>query len=429
MRRTLSVILLILGAIIAVEVSAQTSSINTYSPYTFYGLGDFAMQGNTTQQAMGGAGVAYRSTTEINFLNPASLGNMPRRTVLFNFGMSGDNVYSEGVEGTTSYNTFNISNISLQMSLYDGMGLNFSMTPLTNIGYYIDVEDTDPSISANVGDVRYVYMGEGGITQFKLGYGSKITKHVSVGVESIYYHGNINRYYTASITSTIQPTSTNNTVGSSTEMISDIGFKFGVQASPIMNSSRMLTFAATYHMGGDLNSEFEEYIYTSSNFVDTVVYRNTSGVVEMPGTTTIGMSYQTRKFSFNADYKYQDWSDIDTGSDDYSYFNNNTLSVGAEYTPNRTDIRSMLKRWTYRAGVRTGNYYIEIDGERVKDTAITLGLGIPVKYGSLSTINLGAELGKRGAINGGLIEEKYIKLSVGLAMFAEDYWFVKPKYD
>jgi hypothetical protein len=48
---------------------------------------------------------------------------------------------------------------------------------------------------------------------------------------------------------------------------------------------------------------------------------------------------------------------------------------------------------------------------------------------------VGFEYGARGShkrIAGGsigLIKQDYFKFAVGLSMFGEDYWFVRPKYD
>ena len=67
-----------------------------------------------------------------------------------------------------------------------------------------------------------------------------------------------------------------------------------------------------------------------------------------------------------------------------------------------------------------------INKESIKDTALTLGLGIPVS-GSLNNINLGLEYGTRGTTNAGLIKENYINISVGISF--NDRWFVKRKFD
>lgn len=431
MRKTLSVLLLIVGTIFGAEVLAQTSSINTYSPYTFYGIGDFATQGSASQISMGGAGIAYRSTSSMNLLNSANLGNTGQRTVLFDVALEGANIYSKTETANTSYNTFNIRDIALQLSLANRMGVSISMTPYTEIGYRIELEESDPSILANIGQVKYLYDGEGGITQFKLGYGVGITKNISLGADFYYYHGTIKRNYTASITSTIQPTSTSSTYGNTVTNIARVMYGVGFQASPIYNNKRVLTFAGTYHLGGDLNPSTTSKITIGNLFADTISYGDMDYDYVVPGKLVVGTSYQTTKLSLSADYTYQNWEGANDDDDvnSVSYFNNNALRIGGEYTPDKGNIRSIFKRITYRAGFSTENYYVKVNDQEIRDRAVSVGVGFPMKYASKSTINLGAQFGQRGTIYNGLIRERYVKLSIGINFFGEDYWFMKYKYD
>ena len=64
-----------------------TSSVNTYSPYSMYGLGELATPGNVAMRSMGGVGVAMYSQAMVNMLNPAGYGNVARQSFLFNFGV------------------------------------------------------------------------------------------------------------------------------------------------------------------------------------------------------------------------------------------------------------------------------------------------------------------------------------------------------
>ncbi len=431
MRKTLSVLLLVMGTIFFVEASAQSGSINTFSPYTMYGVGDIVSQGSASQQAMAGSGIAYRSSTSMNLLNPANLGNTGQRTVMFSMGFEGANVYANSATSSNSYNTFNIRDISLQLSLSSRMGLSFSMTPYSEVGYKIELEETDPDIIANVGQVKYLYEGEGGITQFKLGYGLELAKNLSLGAEVIYYHGSIARSYSAVITPTIQSSAASSTCGISETNISRILYGVGAQYSPIRNKNRALTIAATYKLGGNLNPEISDKVTVSNMYTDTVSCSVTDASFFIPGQTTVGVSYQTSKLALNIDYNIQNWAGLNAEDETNSitYSNSNTIRAGFEYTPDRGNIRSAFKRISYRAGVSTGNYYVKIDDNTINNTALSIGVGMPMKYASLSTLNFGAEFGQRGTTNNGLVRERYIKFSIGFNFFAEDYWFMKQKYD
>ena len=56
---------------LGVTAQTLTSSVNTYSPYSMYGLGELSTPGTAAQRSMGGVGVAMFSNTSVNVLNPA----------------------------------------------------------------------------------------------------------------------------------------------------------------------------------------------------------------------------------------------------------------------------------------------------------------------------------------------------------------------
>ena len=109
------------GALLVVSVSAtaQTSSINAFSPYSMYGIGELQTPGVTAMRSMGGVGLGMRSTLMVNPLNPAAYSMTPQQGFLFDFGIEGANFYNSqhkyGTAGQTtartSYNTFNFHNL------------------------------------------------------------------------------------------------------------------------------------------------------------------------------------------------------------------------------------------------------------------------------------------------------------------------------
>ena len=84
------------GALLVVSVSAtaQTSSINAFSPYSMYGIGELQTPGVTAMRSMGGVGLGMRSTLMVNPLNPAAYSMTPQQGFLFDFGIEGANFYN-----------------------------------------------------------------------------------------------------------------------------------------------------------------------------------------------------------------------------------------------------------------------------------------------------------------------------------------------
>ena len=123
--------------ILPASAFAQGSSLSAFSPYTFYGLGDFSVQGPAFLRSMGGIGVAYANGRRMNYLNPASYSAVNPRSVLFNVGGEMYNIYAKTADSKTSYNTFNVRDVSMQIPLAKRLGFGFSMTPLSDVGYRV----------------------------------------------------------------------------------------------------------------------------------------------------------------------------------------------------------------------------------------------------------------------------------------------------
>ena len=97
------------AALFPAAVWAQTSSINAFSPYTMYGIGELNTPGTLPMRSMGGVGVAMRSTGVVNLLNPAAYSSIPQKTFLVHFGLEGQNYYNSqmvaGQSQSTAYTT------------------------------------------------------------------------------------------------------------------------------------------------------------------------------------------------------------------------------------------------------------------------------------------------------------------------------------
>ncbi len=419
----------LLGAalLLPAVVAAQSSSINTFSPYTLYGIGDLATQGPTYIRSMGGAGVAYRDVFRLNYLNPAAATASGQKSFIFNFGLEGSNYYLKSSDAKSSFNTFNIRDIGVQFPLGRLISASVSVTPMSTVGYRITATDENPATAEDFKRIDYLYEGSGGLTQGKAGLGVVVTPKLSLGAEAVYYLGNINRSYTISFVS-FDGEQPNDIYGTEKNQVSQIYFNFGVQYSPVMTDRRLLTLGATFQPGGRLNPHITRQVPSGNINADTISYNSRLSDFRMPDMMTVGVAYRTPKIGLVADYSYQGWN-CNNGSDmekpDTRYRNTSSFKLGTEYTPNRLDVRRYLNRVTYRAGLRYADDYIQFNGRNVSEKALTLGLGFPLRASGYSAINVGFEAGTRGTTSHNLIRENYFKFSIGLSLFGEDYWFRK----
>jgi len=413
----------------------QDSALNTFSPYTLYGVGDLAPDGLVQTRSMGSIGVAYKSSIAVNSLNPASLGIIAQKAFLFDVALDGSNFYlrstgSNGVPRRTSYNSFNLSNISLAIPFARGVGFSLNMSPYSTVGYRVESEETDPTILANVGQVLYTHIGQGGINQFKANLGVQLSKRLSLGASLVYYRGRIDRMYYITVTSVMSDDTYNSVNAVDYSQISKPYGQFGVQWNAIATNDRILSLGATYQTGGRLGMNNTRYIPSSNMSKDTVRNDIMQIPFKMPSTMRLGAFYGTQRWVLSADYIFQNWG-VNTWSESpiIKYVNTSGIRFGAELTPNRGDFRHALNRWSYRAGLRYDQYYMEVLGRRIADAAVSVGLGIPVNAAGTTSLNLGLEAGRQGRPDNGLIQSNYFKIFLGFSFFGVDFWFVQPKYD
>jgi hypothetical protein len=429
-RKTAITLLLLAAIFTAPDAAAQSSSINSFSPYTIYGLGDIAIQGPVQLRAMGATGTAYRDVSIVNSLNPASYSMVPRKSFIFNLDMEGGGFYLRETVKKSSYNTFNVTNVSVLFPLYKGLGLGISVSPYSQVGYRISREDEDPLLIGEIGRVVYKYEGSGNVTEAKIGIGWQVFKNFSIGANLIYYKGRLDRTVKTAITAVTGIGNYYNTNIYRSESISRLAYDVGIQYDPISTDKSKLTIGATFMPKRDLdptitNAALQDYVVAT----DTIPMGGFKGGYTLPNTIAAGVFYHTQKVSVGIDYRFRQWEGINSGYTNVRYRNTNTMSVGVQYNPNRYDARNFLKRWSYRIGVRYGDYYMSYNGHNITEKAVTAGFGIPINTAGLTNINIGLEYGTRGTTKYGLIKENYFKFSIGLSLFGTDDWFRKYRYN
>lgn len=445
------------------QVAAQTSSINAYSPYSMYGPGELLTPGNVQMRSMGGVGIAQRTLGQINTQNPAAASSAPQKSFLFDFAFDGTHFRnnqtkynSEGVKSgvaKTAYNSINIHNISLAFPLAKKLGATFSVAPYSSVGYKLKTTDQQQDNWADIGRVLYTHAGDGDITEVKLAVGWAPWQRFSIGVAAKYFWGNIERTYTTAITDPVTGSgSYASIIGTDNYIVNNVKLQAGIQWNIIHNEKRMLTLGATYDLGGKLNPKRETNIESNSviNTINGLPIRERIDAVELkvPHQVGVGIYYQDRTIVWGIDYNYAAWG---SSNDSYSeeianieqvvaYTNTHTIKAGFEITPRKNDVRNYLNRISYRLGARVGNYYQTFAGERINQLAITTGFGLPVKIWGASSINVGFEYGRNSAPSAtniagekvGLVTQNYFKFSVGFSLFSadtSDYWFVRQKFD
>ena len=450
-----AVVVAVLALVGLTEVSAQGgAAVTAYSPYTMFGIGELQTIGTAQMRAMGGVGVALRSTQQPSMLNPAGYSVTMQKSFLFSVGAEGNFLQNRqnqyGADGSLSgvakngKNSVNIHEIAVQFPLAKRLGMGISLMPYSSVGYKMSFLDQSDEIAGNVGAASYTYSGDGDVTEVKLGVGWEPFKNFSIGAAAKYYWGKITHNYASAVDNNFVGTGSHlSVIGEDEYAISNFKFQVGMQWNIIANDKHLVTLGATYDYGGGLRPKVTKSLVLNNTY-ETEVYRETGvSQLQLPHSVKAGLMYQSPKFAAAVEYEFQAWGSNEGRFEEkinnnmtVKYIDTHTAKAGFSYTPNRFDVRNYLKRISYRVGFRYSNYYQAYNGCTIPQYAVTAGFGFPLKFMGTSSIDVSLEYGLRGSHalmsaspKIGMIRQDYFKVGLGFALFGEDYWFVRPKYD
>ena len=181
-KNTLIRLLVVAAALVPVTVAAQTSSINAFSPYTMYGIGEQNTPGTLAMRSMGGVGYATNNGRQINVKNPASYAHCDSLTFLLDFGMDFTGIVT--TENGVSGKSFGggLDYVTMQFPLSKKVGGSLGLLPYSSVGYSFG------GVSDDGGDARG---GAGGINMLYLGLSYMPFKNFSIGANVSYNFGTI----------------------------------------------------------------------------------------------------------------------------------------------------------------------------------------------------------------------------------------------
>jgi hypothetical protein len=403
---------------------------NTSSPYSRFGLGELQPYtlGRTT--AMGGASLASRNNQQINLSNPASYTAVDSLGFMFEFGVTSQySRYSNDITNMDA-NDINFRYFAMNFQIANWLATSLGLTPYSDVGY--DVEVT--SEVTNAGTILQKYYGEGSLSKAFLGLAIEPVKNISVGANLNYMFGMLNRN---SETFFLTAPGFYDSQKFESLRLRDFSFSFGAQATIPLKKSQSLTFAAVFEnpkytgFHSDIRSKIIRVQQGTSSISDskrdTINFQDQIKV-QFPLTYGVGISYvKENSLEINADYYRQGWSEVNLpGSGNEVLTNLDRFAMGAEWIPNRFSIRSYMNRVAYRAGAKYERSYLMLEGQQIIDFGITFGVGLPV-YRSNSTINISAELGRKGTKEHNLVLENYARLNLSMNLY--DLWFIQRRFD
>ncbi|MAE07832.1 MAG: hypothetical protein CL661_03610 [Bacteroidetes bacterium] len=424
--KRIKILILLITIVLSMNINAQTG-IN--SPYSRYGLGQLYGENlNTINMSMGGLSLGIHNSSALNPANPASYGSLDSLAFLFEIGVAGNTttlktttLSENGYDATLSYI---FAGFPITRWWRAGVGI----MPYSKIGYNVEVTVEVPDFS----NVVHSFTGDGGLNQVFFGNGFNINEKLRLGIDVSYLFGQSSRssmvYYPDSIL--IFGTKVESKVRGG-----DFIFDYGVQYDIDLNSTTQATIGITYANKFNLKAKRNYLSKTLSGgfngeveiVKDTIEYlSDEKGTIILPQRLGIGFAVVKEGiWLVGADFEWQNWTEFGAFNVSDTLSNSFRLTVGGEFTPVHSNISSLFKRMTYRAGLRYNQSYLNFDGTHINEFGISFGFGFPMKK-SKTEIDLGFEFGRRGTTDNKLVQENFINFFLGVSI--KEHWFQKRKY-
>ena len=402
-----------------------TAQSGSTSPYSATGLGEKNFNGTQATRHMGGLDV-FTDSIHANLNNPASYGFLKVTTYSVGVNYKNTNLAS----ASESQFTDNASLDYLAISIPAGkFGFGFGIIPYSSVGYQIE------TLSPNADGINMLnrYEGEGGINQTYFSIGVPLVSFLSIGASAQYNFGNL-FYRTGQYAEGVE----NGTFLTNQSNVSGFNYQFSIQSNIPIKKKYLFQGMFSYQPESNLNSRNDRVFYTQSisneSIVDFEEIDLTSQglketTLEASTTTKFGVGFGKNKKWFLGFQRNL----IKSANFRNDFFNRNNVaykdgkqwSIGGFYIPNYASFTNFWSRVVYRFGFRSEQMSIIINNSPLKETGVSFGLGLPL--GSLSNVNIGFEITRRGEKNPSLIQETFVTMRIGLSL--NDVWFIKRKYN
>jgi hypothetical protein len=427
--------------------TAAKAQVTTQSPYSRYGIGNIKPMVLPQYKAMGGISTGVFSPTgysNINMQNPASYAGIGLTTA--DIGASGTIMTLK--KGDASEQSFNstLSHVALAFPVSRGSALSFGVLPYSELGYdFINKATLASPNSSTSEDINYIYSGEGGLTKAYLGYGFQIGDHFRLGANAEYIFGNMIQTRSTELVNQTDAAGNPNVINARLQTKNSVGgvaFSYGAQYNIPLNSKTSFTLGYSGSSNSSINVKRSEvatqYLKSPTTgdelpALDTVSNtQNASTSLKLPLIHNFGVSLQKYNvWMIGADYRMGKWSELSIDNVNQTLQDTYGFSVGGQITPDITSIGSYWNKVDYRLGFSYDKTYVQLNNQDIKQTAITVGFGFPLAPSpnrrSFYKINFATEIGKRGALTNGLIQENYVNFHLGFTL--NDKWFQRFKFD
>lgn len=378
-----------------------TAQNTTNSPTSMFGLGELSTGEGGQYAGLGGAGIALRCDNFLNSANPASLTELSGQRFQMDAGIMGA-FQSYSQRGATNRSvTGNLNNLSIGCRIIPRWYGAAFLAPVSSMGYAITL---DEEVAGTYGStISSLFQGEGGLSKMGISTAYLFGKGFSVGTNLSYVTGTITQSET-------QGSATKETSSYKHTFYAD----FGVQYKWSVDRERFFVAGAVYGYSQDFKQDNNLYVSSTSGGDDIEQslrrYRQC-----LPQFFGIGASYNTLRWMATIDYKYVDWSRMQSSQSNISFENQHRLSIGGRYTLGnvyRNPVSLLL-------GTGFNNSYIVIQKKKATGYYISTGLNLALRNNNV--LSLGLKYKGQMKVPNGMQKENSLSLFLNITFSERTY--------
>ncbi|MCX6234633.1 MAG: hypothetical protein NT175_07915 [Bacteroidetes bacterium] len=403
------------------------AQVDINSPYSHFGLGEIYNNRTAFNMSMGGISFALSNPLYINYANPASYNGIDTTSFLFEGGLFGDFVKSSTETQTARLKNVSLGYILMGFPITKWWKNSIGLTPYSYLGYAV----SEVKYLNNIGNISYNYEGYGGLNRVYWGHSFRLFRNFSAGINASYLFGKLDYDKVIHFPDSVYMESfrvSNNT------RVNDFLFNFGFQYHLKLKKDLSITTGVVYNAATKLNANRDILAVTFfpgndqvEYIKDTIVYKpGEKGTLNVPYSIGVGSVIQNgTQWLVGAEFFWQNWKKYSSYGHSDSLDNSMRISFGGQYKPFSEGVSKYWERIAYRFGFRFDKTYLKLRSNTISEFGVTFGVGLPLK-GTMSTVNLGLEVGQGGTKNNGLIRENYFRFTIGIALY--ERWFIKSKF-
>jgi len=411
-------------SIFFIFISILGYSQSSYSPYSYFGVGETNFSATVENQMMGG-NTAYYDSVHQNMNNAASLSKL--RFVNYSVGvdLKSTNYLSNSINEKSTAAAINYISVAIPTKL---LSFSFGIKPKTSVGYLLENDDksqTPPELNR--------FTGSGGISNAFVSIGFELFENWGIGVSSSYAFGNLNHDHTKILENIELFTSV-----LSESSISGLDYNLSTVYQKTFNEKITLYSSIVYQPEANYKSKNSQSISTinpngsyggDSEEIDLSATGLKNTNVKIPSSLSFGLGFgEDKKWFLGLNYMRTDEGGFKNqlmALDNVEFKSSQTFSVGGFLLPKYDSFTNYFKTLTYRIGLRYKSGGLYVNNQQINEIGLNFGFGIPLA--GISSANLGFEFGQRGTNKASLVKEKFFSIRIGVSL--NDLWFVRSMYN